>query len=169
MKIRAGRLFRLIAVVAGLSGLCACDSVDDDRIPVYQVRIALDNTGLWDTYGVHAYGDSRVFVRPSVPADFPYTVSTYTGFGGVLLVMGGSDAVTVLAYDLACPVERQSSVRVAIDRESGGEAVCPSCGSRFNVIEYNGSPVSGKAYLSHYALRRYRAIPSLNGGYTITN
>lgn len=160
-------LLPAVIVVASAS-FCSCDGVDDDRIPVYQVNLPLNNVGLWDTYGVHAYGETRAFIRPTVPSDFPYTVSNYTGFGGVLIVMGGSDAVTVLAYDMACPVERQTDVRISVDPDSG-EAVCAVCGSRYNIVEYNGSSVSGPAYMYHYGLRQYRAVPAPNGGYTIVN
>lgn len=64
-----------------------------------------------------------------------------TGLGGVL-VYHSVDGY--FAYDLSCPNETQASVRVEMD-ENGINAVCPKCGSTYNVFEGYGSLVEGPA------------------------
>ncbi len=160
-----------------LSVLASCNQVDDDRIPSLPVYINLSGAGLWNSYGVSGVGISRRFINyqgEQSPAGFPYNANTYVGFGGVLLI-GGIDPFTSepnvpLAYDLSCPVERSQTVRVAVEMESL-EAVCPVCGSHYNVVTSGGSPVSGPALTGEYkyGLRRYSCDPGQGGGYIIHN
>lgn len=162
----------LVAVMA-----VGCHSVDDDRIPAYAVSINLGDAAFWNTYGVSGFGSNRRFIlSPSLrePRGFPYSQQSATGYGGVLLI-SGMDPFTnqtdvPLAYDLACPVEVKADVRVQIEGELF-EAVCPVCGSHYDVTMSGGSPVSGPAATGKYkyGLRRYRCLPTGNGGYVITN
>lgn len=157
--------------------MVSCHELDDDRIPSLPVYINLSGAGMWNSYGVSGVGVSRDFINSGgmvSPSGFPYTANSYTGFGGVLLI-GGVDPFTSepnvpLAYDLACPVERDASVRVAVDKDNL-EAVCPRCGSRYDVIMAGGSPVAGPALTGNvkYGLRRYVCSPERNGGYIIHN
>lgn len=153
----------LLLTVAAAS----CKGVDDDRIPLSPVYIDLGSQGLWDSYGVHSLGNSRRFIKdttPSQPAGFFYSAASYTGFGGVLLV---TDIVnTPLAYDLACPVERQRNVRVVYNPDDL-RVHCPECGSVYDVSEFYGSPVSGPAYERKFGLRRYTVVPAIGTGYII--
>ena len=163
------RLWTAVAVAIFSILLSGCSSVDDDRVPLYDVYLRLDNYALWEKYGVFGYGDSRRFIRSErVPADYPYAITEFTGFGGILLVAGADngDYSAVLAYDLACPVEAKPTVRVYVDDETF-DAVCPQCGSRYNVCEGFGGPVSGPAAERKYGLRRYRALSGDMGGYII--
>ena len=158
-------MLRYISVIVAMFALLSCSDVNDDRIPVTAVNIDLGNQGYWDTYGVHTVGQFRYFIKSEKqPADFPYTAMTYTGFGGILLVTDLSGSP--LAYDLACPVECTPNVRVVFDT-STLQAVCHKCGSRYDVCEFNGSPLSGPAHEHKYGLRRYRAVRASAGGYTI--
>lgn len=154
----------ILTVAAALS-LSGCHTMDDDRIPVLPVNIAFTNTHMWTSYGVPAAMDYREFIREKQkPAGFFYTASTYTGFGGVLLV-----ATTLgepAAFDLACPVECKTSVRVAIDADTH-LAKCPVCGSTYNVFSLNGYPVSGEAAEKHYVLRPYRVRYDTGGVYRL--
>lgn len=168
-------LSRLIAPLTAVVILAAgCESVVDDRIPAMPVSINLSNPGMWNTYGVSGYGIFRYFIRQTgEPGGFPFTEQTYTGFGGVLLI-GGMDPFTAdtqvpLAYDLACPVECNPNVRVTISGDAF-EAVCPQCGSRYDVTMAGGAPVSGPAAQGNpkYGLQRYQCLPSSMGGYVIT-
>lgn len=160
------------AVAAAL--LPGCGSLVDDRIPAVPVTIRLSDAGTWNTYGVSGFGIYRYFIRPlRIPSNFAYTDQTYTGFGGVLLI-GGMDPFTnetqvPLAYDMSCPVECQTDVRVYIDSETF-DAVCEKCGSRYNVTMAGGSPISGPAATGKhkYGLQRYNCIPTGYGGYDIT-
>lgn len=154
----------MISIVAG-----GCEKIESDRIPACSVNLPLDNQALWDTYGVHGYGQSRRFIRElREPGNFPYNALTFTGFGGILLVSGleGQDYNTPLAYDLACPVEVKPDVRVYVDSETF-EAVCPKCGSRYDVCEGRGRPVSGEAYDRNYGMEMYGVVPAMYGGYTV--
>lgn len=148
-----------------LTALSSCGEVNDERIPAMSVNVELSNPGYWDIYGVHGLGQSRRFIKSDrIPADFPFTAMTFTGFGGILLVTDLEN--NPLAYDLACPVEVSPTVRVQFN--SGNlEARCPQCGSVYNVCEYQGSAVSGIAYDRKYGLRRYRVLPAATGGYNI--
>ncbi len=154
------------------AAICGCAQVDDDRIPAMPVSINLTDQGMWNVYGVSGTGMSRRFVKElGEPSGFHYSEATYTGFGGVLL-FGGIDPFDgttdiPLAYDLACPVECRRDVRVYIDAENRLEAVCPECGSRYNVMTGGGAPVYGKARSLNYGLTRYQCLRSESGGYMI--
>ena len=162
----------IIAIAAALCLLCSCDSVDNKVLPAYTVRLDLSTFALWNTYGVNGVGDYRIFSREKrLPANFPYNANTYTGFGGVLLVMG-LDAVTAsyapLAFDAACPVERRADITLSID-PSTLDAVCPSCHSHYNVLTGSGGPISGTALTKKMGLTPYKCRQNANGGYTITS
>lgn len=163
------RIFLTLAVAFALV-LTACEQINNYRIPAAPVNIELNNQGLWDSYGVHSFGEYKFFIRDlRQPDNYSYTANTYTGYGGVLLISGYSngDYNTPLAYDLACPVEVKNNIRVTIDPVNK-QAVCPECGSRFDVTEGDGRPVSGKALELNYGLQRYHAYPSQYGGYVIS-
>lgn len=151
--------------------LASCHQLNDERIPLMAVNIDLSNQGVWNTYGVIGYGQSNRFILASgirEPAGFPYSYNSATGYGGVLLVSGQSFSgeVEPLAYDLSCPVERLPDVRVYMDGNTL-EAVCPECGSRYDVTEANGAPTDGPAKEMHYALTPYRCYGTTTGGYII--
>lgn len=149
-----------------------CNHLDDERIPAMAVSVDLSNQGIWNTFGVHGYGQYNYFIFRTdmrLPAGFPYTYNSATGYGGVLLIRGqsfGGDVVP-LAYDLSCPVERLPDVRVFIDNNSL-EAVCPDCHSRYDVTEAGGAPTDGPAKAMHYGLTPYTCYPTNMGGYFIT-
>lgn len=160
-----------------LSAFSACNQVDDDRIPSLPVYINLSGAGMWNSFGVSGVGIYRNFINYQgvvSPDGFHFTANTHLGFGGVLLI-GGIDPFTSepnvpLAYDLSCPVECSQTVRVEIDPENL-DAVCPVCGSRYDVLMAGGSPVAGPALTGDYkyALRRYVCDPAQGGGYIIHN
>lgn len=166
---------KLVGILLACVALCSfhsCETVNNQRIPAMPVNLELDSYGLWTTYGVHAYGSYRKFIKSDgVPGNYSYTTGSYTGFGGLLLISGydviSGDYNTPLVYDLACPVEVERNVRVTIDPETL-EAVCHKCGSRYNVCEAQGAPVSGKAVDLKYGLQKYNARISLQGGYLLS-
>lgn len=144
----------------------SCESINDDRIPPLAVNIEFSNASIWETCKVtSAFASERFIKELLIPANYPYTASTYTGFGGVLLVCNIMNVP--LAYDLACPVEAKSNIRIYIDREKL-QAVCPQCGSHFDVFDTPGYPLSGPAAEKRYALKQYHVYgPNEFGGYTI--
>lgn len=150
----------LVMVMAG-----ACEHIDNKAIPRFTVRIDLGGYAMWNTYGVGGMGEYRIFNRDKrIPSNFPYDVNTYTGYGGVLLMMGIDGP---MAYDLACPVEASREIVLSIDN-SNFDAVCPRCGSHFNPLTGNGGPLSGVAITNKVGMRQYHVTPS-NGGYFISN
>lgn len=167
------KLLKAATLLILATGAAGCRQLNDERIPSMAVSIDLSNQGIWNTYGVHGYGQFNMFIYSTgvrQPAGFPYTYSSATGYGGVLLINGQnpfSGDVGPLAYDLSCPVERLPDVRVYIDLNSL-EAVCPDCESHYNVVEGGGAPLSGPAKAMHYALTPYSCYPTNNGGYFIT-
>lgn len=168
---------RIFFIIFCLSSLCGCQSVDDDRIPAMPVNISLANAGVWNTYGVFGFGQYTNFILTygiRIPAAFPYTAASATGYGGVLLI-SGLDVYTgltdnPLAYDLSCPVERSPEIRVEVNTDTY-MAKCPVCGSVYNVTMGGGGPVSGPAATGKYkyGLRRYNCYPTGEGGFFITN
>ena len=165
----------MIAVSLSVALITACNTVDESRIPSVSVNLNLASASLWDTYGVSAFGDSRIFIRPlGEPRNFPYTDKTATGYGGLLIVSGMNpftlEAGVPMAYDLSCPVECKPDIRVAM---KAGEALpyaeCPKCGSTYDVVERAGSPTSGPALQHKYGLRRYEVRAGAYGGYIFSN
>ena len=159
-------------------GIQSCQSVDNERIPNMVVNISLSDAGVWNTYGVSGFGSHRNFIYTgganNQPSGFPYTTKSATGFGGVLLIEGldpyNNLGAYPLAYDLACPVERQPNIRVMIDSENY-VAVCPECGSVYDVTMGAGAAIGGEAATGKYkyGLKIYRVVASGLGGFYITN
>lgn len=151
--------------------LAGCQSVElnDERIPRATVYIPFTTVADWETYGVGGALSSRRFIRSeSVPSGYPYPDYSYTGYGGVLLTCDVN--AEPLAFDLSCPVERRSDVRIVIDRNEN-VAVCHTCGSTYDVFSIHGygigAPVSGIARTEGYALRTYRVMFSVDSRYAL--
>lgn len=164
-KMRFSKILAAYTALMALVMFSACDHIDNKTVPRFMVRIDLGNYAMWGAYGVYGMGDYRIFNREKrLPSNFPYNVNTYTGYGGVLLMMGIDGP---MAYDLSCPVESSQEVILSISSENY-DAVCPRCGSRFNPLTGDGGPLSGVAITNKVGMRQYRVLPS-NGGYFITN
>ena len=169
------KLFHFLLGVWALVALTGCDRLNNNSLPDYPVRINLGNYALWTTYGVVGVGDYRIFNRDKkLPANFPYDVNTFTGYGGVLLVMAQdinstmTGTIAPQAYDLACPMEGRGDVVVTIDGETM-HAVCPQCKSEYDVFFQNGRGVSGTAASHNRGLNPYTVRATNNGGFIITN
>lgn len=157
------KTLRLTAVFAASVLLAAtaasCDHIDNKRLPAAPVNLVFTNVGMWNTYGVEGAMTYRYFIKTRQirePAGFPYPVSAATGFGGILLVSDYNGMP--IAYDLACPVECRTDVRVAIDDDTH-LAICPMCRSTYSVFESYGHPVSGPAAERGYGLQIYSVVP----------
>ena len=149
-------LIALLAIVA-----VGCKQANDDRVPAFPVRMEF-NQQVWGIYGVHTYGEHRIFDRSrGLPSGYyNYDPDALTGWGGDNMP---------LAYDLACPVEAdRNKGLLSFDGETL-EAYCPNCKSHFDVCEGAGTPTEGPAAQSGYSLRRYRVIEMSSGGYMVTN
>lgn len=173
-KARKNIVSRVFTIVAILL-VCSCRAADDNRIPSFPVSLNLASASMWDTYGVTAFGDSRTFIKAlGEPRNFPYTDKSATGYGGLLVVSGvnpyTSEAGVPMVYDLSCPVEAKPDIRVRMQTDADIPfAVCPVCGSHYDVVELGGAPTSGPARSDRYSLRRYDARPGQYGGYYFTS
>ena len=160
------------AILLLVAMLASCERINNKEVPSFMVRLDLGTYAEWNTYGVAGVGDYRYFNRDKrLPANYPYNVNTYTGYGGVLLIMGMDPATgsyAPIAFDAACPVENRMDVVVGINSENF-EAVCPQCGSRYDVLMGSGGPLSGPAINHHYGLRMLKVRTTGNGGYIITS
>lgn len=158
-------LVALTLTVISAAGV-SCSHIDDDRIPSAPVNLVFRGQQMWDVYGVHGATDYRRFIKNErLPDGFFYAAGDYTGFGGLLLVSDffGNPVV----YDLACPVECRSDVRVAVDATLN-VAACPVCKSTYAIFENYGHPLSGMAAERGYGLRNYRIGRTTDGDYVIT-
>lgn len=170
--LKVAEIFVAVAVAfATAAAFFGCKSVDDERVPVMPVSIGFVTVADWNIYGVNGAGQYNIFIRDErKPADFFYTERSATGFGGVLLVCDYIGEPR--AYDLACPVECKRDVRVEVDSDDHNLAVCPMCGSKYDVFSNFGAPVSGEAVRrgNGYGLRQYRVGTGRGGEYrVITN
>lgn len=135
--------------------LSSCEKVDSHRLPPANVNLLFNTIGDWQIYGVSGAGQTRDYIRSEgIPAGYPYKMSEYTGFGGVMIVCDPNGEY--IAYDLACPVEKTPDVRIEVDNNStlAGIAKCPKCGSTYNLFS-QGVPMSGEAFNLRYGLERY--------------
>lgn len=163
-KTKTMKCVKYICALIAVLLLMGCEYGEYDRIPPAAVRIEFGNAAVWNVYGVAAYPDHREFIKEeNKPRGFTYIANSYTGYGGVLLLC---DPVNVVrAYDLSCPVERSSKIRVRYDDE---ELVlrCDECGSTYDIT--TGSPLSGVASESRYFLQPYAVYFNPMGGVLIT-
>lgn len=114
----------------------SCTKTEHSYFPSYPVYLELDLTFEdKDLNGVMAY---KEYIRGKTSG---LAATERTGLGGIL-VYHSVDGYH--AYDLACPYETQVSVRVKMD-EDAIYAVCPKCGSKYNVYEASGNRVEGPA------------------------
>lgn len=120
--------------------LLGCNSTFDSSVPDWPVYLELDLT----------YEDRDLKAIQAYKLYTPTTINQATektGFGGVLVYHGLSSTGTTDAYyafDAACPVEHQANVRVEVD-DDAVYAVCPRCGSKFELLNGIGNPVEGPA------------------------
>ena len=157
LSLRASGVFLCLWLM-----LSSCSRIDDTRIPAMPVNIVFSTEGVWHRYGVGGALEHKRFIKSTtnpVPADFPYTLSTYTGFGGVLLV--GDIYGVPLAYDLSCPYEAKPDIRIVVD-EDASNAYCPTCGSVYDVFSGFGRPLAGPAAERGYGLTRYKVVETGN-------
>lgn len=159
------RRVKYLVIVALALLMVGCEHGDFDRIPSAAVRIEFGNAVTWSVYGVAAYPDNKEFIKSeNKPKGFTYVANSFTGYGGVLLLCDPTN--TVRAYDLSCPVERSTKVRIKFDEENL-VLRCDACGSTYDVT--TGSPLSGSAHTHRYFLQPYAVyFNAYSGGCLIT-
>ena len=120
----------------------SCTKVEDNPIPNYRVYLNLDLT----------FEDKDLKAIPSYKEysvkDINVIQGESVGYGGVLVVHNMLGEYQ--AFDRACPYEVRSNVLVEVDNEIL-YAVCPVCGTKFDIGTGNGSPNGASKF---YLLRR---------------
>ena len=91
--------------------------------------------------------------------DSPYTLSSATGYGGLMLITNEHGVPYV--YDLCCPVEINSNIRIEFD-ENNLCLRCPKCGSTYDIT--TGGPMTGTAKDGRYFLQSYNIAPYGSAG-----
>ena len=76
--------------------------------------------------------------------------SHYLPIGYAGLIIGRSIYGDYCAYDAACPVEAKRSVAVEVQEDGLGTAVCPVCGTKYNLSEGGFPQKKGGEYLKRY-------------------
>ena len=129
------------------------EAFSEDKFPDTNVYVAFNTQAEWSTFGVISPCSWKFFDRTNnKPTNFPYTGEMATGLGGLFLIQDFFG--NPFAIDAACPVERDQSIRIWLDAETG-IANCQSCGSKFNLFEHHGLPISGPATEKGFALKEY--------------
>lgn len=161
-----------IAVLAALFLVpCSCD-IDSMYSTRYRVLFVLDNLPNYDKLscvidnpGVYAQlrykqVGGKQFVEVTSPTGSylftdAITSQAFLGLGG--LIFGTNYNLELMAFDLACPICEQSSIRLSYGDD--GIASCRHCGSSFNLNNYGAiEKVGAKVQGTVRGLLRYRPI-----------
>ncbi len=144
--------------------ITACNSGERDRIPTAPVRVEFTSQAMWDQYGVNgSFIHQRFILREKLPSGFPYTFTSSTGYGGLMLIT--NEHAIPYVYDLCCPVEINPTIRIEYD-DSSLCLRCPKCGSTYDIA--TGGPMTGPARDGKYFLQPYNIAPyGIAGGYLI--
>ncbi|MEG1749757.1 MAG: (2Fe-2S)-binding protein [Tannerellaceae bacterium] len=126
--------------------MVACDTVNETSIPYRPVYLELDLS--FEDKALNNIQAYKLYTPKNINQS-----GEKTGFGGVLVYhginnIGGS---SFYAFDAACPNEASSTTIVEVDG-AGINAVCPKCGSKFDLLNGLGNPQSGPA---KFGLLRY--------------
>lgn len=122
--------------------LVACDREEVSGIPYAAVNYTLYDR---DIRALSSPSSSLVVTKPRLATD-------RIGFGGLLVVHGLEG---YYAFDLACPVEARSNIKLALDN-SGTKACCAHCGAEFDILSSDGFPIKN----THFKLVRYYVVLS---------
>lgn len=123
--------------------LCSCRNIDDDVVPNVEVRVRINTLNAKYIDLQNNYG--RVVIENE----------GYKG-NGIIVVHTPEDEYK--AYDCTCTYELSDTAAVRPDERDIAGAICPCCGSKFELINC-GMPTSGKA---RYSLKSYRTTFSNN-------
>ena len=127
--------------------LLSCNSTYRSSIPDFPVYLELDLT--YEDRGLKSPQASKIYIKGKS------ALSAYekTGFGGVLVYNGIRDGSSenYYAFDAACPVEVNQKIIVEVD-SFGIYAVCPECGTKYDISYGIGNPIEG---IAKERLKRY--------------
>lgn len=134
------RLITGLIIVLSI-GLSSCYDNYISSIPDYPVNLSLNLTSTYPTFK-NSVNQFLVFEKPVKQGDF-------VGYGGILVYTGFDG--NYYAYDLACPHEADSKVKVVPNEL--GQAECKVCASVYDISYGIANPVKGPA---KETLRRYK-------------
>ena len=139
----------------------ACTEKIEVRIPYRPVYLELDIA--YQDKALNPIQAYKIYTQKDVDQ-----ANEQTGFGGVLVYHGLSSSGTgaFYAFDAACPHEAQAGVTVGVD-ESAVYAVCPRCGSKFELLNGIGNPVEGPCAEERQSLRQYNVSTNGNTIYIV--
>ena len=159
---------KLIVLLFITISCLGCSDIDNQRVPLTSVRIEVTLAQQQNrSYWANVPATFVTFLRPNIPYGFPYTVSSTTGYGGVLQVCGFDNQP--FAFDLSCPFEHNPNIRIEIS-ENDLNAFCRECGSTYDVFYGSGAPISGPSAVNGYSLRKYNiTYIYATGSYMIIN
>lgn len=136
--------------------LTAC--TEPNPIDNYPVALRLDLT--FNDKALRTVPSAATYTHYSHPISSAYRAF---GFGGVLVVHGVY--AEFYAFDLSCPYENRSSVRVEPDSDII-YAVCPQCGTKYLINDGSGVPVEG---VGRHGLKPYRTESDGRGTVIVYN
>lgn len=135
----------------------SCDDNSESPIPSYTVRLRIDlGVGKYVTFR-NSTNEFLLFEKPIVEGD-------RIGFGGVFVYSAinfddGGNTI-YYAYDLACPYEVKSNIKIHPIKDDWGKLKCSECGSVYDVS--NGWGVPDGNGPSDKILRQYKTTLSGN-------
>ena len=146
-----------LSIVLLAFSLASCKDNVQSSIPDFPVYLQLNLTAEFSTFK-NSSGQFLVFEKPR-------TANERVGFGGIILCSGisldDSGNSQYFAFDMACPYEAKTSIKVHPDSTGLPYVICEKCGSVFDVGLGYGNPLSGpakdisKEFLKHYRTTIY--------------
>ena len=104
-------------------------------------------------------GECKTFLYSRPGVDYNPQQGERLGLGGIVVVHTPLDEYC--AFDLACPNEQTPNSNTIIEVEKDRiNAVCPKCGTKYQIMNGTGIALEGKKY----GLRSYRVTISGNAG-----
>lgn len=135
---------RFLSCLLLLLATGACSKYEESNIPYAPVFLNIDLR----------YEDKDLvglYKHKSITA--PRTAAERAGYSGVLVICGintTTGGTTYYAFDLCCPHEAKKNIM--IEANDAGKAVCPECGTEYEIGYGTGAPTEG---VSRYPLRKY--------------
>lgn len=124
-------------VLATIATCVSCINPDDDVVPWVEVKVRINTL---DAKYIDLQSDnSRVVLKDC-------------GYGGNGIIVYHTFDNNFNAFDCTCTYEVSDTCAVTLDEGNIAGAVCPVCGSKFELINC-GMPTSGKA---RHSLKSYR-------------
>ena len=128
----------------------SCDDNYVSSIPSYPVSLQINlSVGKYVTFR-NSTNEYLLFEKRIIETD-------RVGFGGILVYSGislddGGNTI-YYAFDMACPYEAKSNIKVYPVKDALGKVKCDECGSVYDVGFGLGNPVEGP---SKEILKRYK-------------